>query len=110
MNRKKEKTIKFFSVKNRCKDGLRAHFYDEVEEQAPISVAIKSYVLKGDLASRLNFIENQLKSEKDKQERVVEINPKFGFFYCSCGSTLDLVLINMHKSGKSRSILYFLIA
>ena len=37
-------------------------------------------------------------------------NPKFGFFYCSCGSTLDHVLINMHKLGKSQSILYFLIA
>ena len=51
-------------MKNRCKDGLSAHFYDEVEEQAPISVAIKSYVLKGDLASRLNFIENQRKRSK----------------------------------------------
>ena len=51
-------------MKNRCKDGLSAHFYDEVEEQAPISVAIKSYVLKGDLASRLNLIENQLESEE----------------------------------------------
>ena len=107
MTTKEEKTIKFFSVKNRCKDGPSAHFYDEVEEQAPISDAIKSHVLKGDLASRLNFIENQLELNKEKQERVVEINPKFGFFYCSCGSTLDLVLINMHKLGKSRSILYF---
>ena len=60
-------------MKSRCKDGPSAHFYDEVEEQAPISDAIKSHVLKGDLASRLNFFENQLESEKERLKSTLNV-------------------------------------